>query len=435
MSRHFLSIKILIIFFFPIILFSSLLANNVTISGRVNNSEGNPLKKVNVTIRNLKDEIFMETTTNRKGQFRFEDLKPRFYYLVASDLGYGSKRIKINPRKKKNSDLDLVFELNGKDQAVECYLYNSSPPTLKDPILQIKKINVKSRAEYISLSWKDIKQAKLYTLYENGEKIYSGEEARYEKKVTPGIEYCYTLKASSDFGIEGDLSSPTCASAKTKIPRNIKIDTYQNSLSLIWSYVNGAVAYNIFRDDKKIATINDTVFQDINLEYDKEYYYKITAVDGLNKESDFSIELKALTHQLVEAPILSSIDNKKNITLIWNNIEGAEYYNIYRDGILIKKEKGNSFIDKVKRGQQYCYQVSCVDQYQIESDKSNQYCKKLFLKPPTGLVADADVNSMNLSWDPEEDASYYMIYEKLSGDEYKYIGESTTSYYRVKSLD
>ena len=79
MSRHFLSIKILIIFFFPIILFSSLLANNVTISGRVNNSEGNPLKKVNVTIRNLKDEIFMETTTNRKGQFRFEDLKPRFY--------------------------------------------------------------------------------------------------------------------------------------------------------------------------------------------------------------------------------------------------------------------------------------------------------------------------------------------------------------------
>ena len=109
---------------------------------------------------------------------------------------------------------------------------------------------------------------------------------------------------------------------------------------------------------------------------------------------------------MIEAPILSSIDNKKNITLIWNDIKGAEYYNIYRDGILIKAENGNSFIDKVKRGQKYCYQVSCVDQYQIESDKSNQYCKKLFLEPPTGLVADADVNSINLSWDPEEDVSY-----------------------------
>ena len=125
----------------------------------------------------------------------------------------------------------------------------------------------------------------------------------------------------------------------------------------------------------------------------------------------------------------------KNITLIWNDIEGAEYYNVYRDGILIKAENGNSFIDKVKRGQKYCYQVSCVDQYQIESDKSNQYCKKLFLEPPTGLVADADVNSINLSWDPKEDVSYYMVYEKVSGDEYKYIGESTNSYYKVKSLD
>ena len=67
MSRHFLSIKILIIFFLPIVLSSSLIANNVTIAGRVSNPEGNPLKKVNVTIRNLKDEIFMETKTNRKG--------------------------------------------------------------------------------------------------------------------------------------------------------------------------------------------------------------------------------------------------------------------------------------------------------------------------------------------------------------------------------
>ena len=51
------------------------------------------------------------------------------------------------------------------------------------------------------------------------------------------------------------------------------------------------------------------------------------------------------------------------------------------------------------------------------------------------MVADADINSMNLSWDPDEDASYFMIYEKVSSDEYKYIGESTSSYYKVKSLD
>ena len=329
MSRHFLSIKILVIFFSPIVFFCPLIANNVTISGTVNNPDGSPIKRVNVTIRNLKDEIFMETTTNRKGQFKFVGIKPRFYYLVASDLGYGSKRIKINPRKNKNNDVNLIFELNGSEQVVECYLFSNSPPTIEDPILRIKKINAKSTAEKISLSWKDISQAKSYILYENGEEIYSGEEARFEKDVTPGIEYCFTVKASGDFGLKGALSNPSCVSARTKIPRNIKIETYKNALSFIWSYVNGAVSYNIFRDNKKIASVNDTTFQDKNLEYDKEYYYKITAVDGLNKESDFSIELKALTHQLIETPILSSIENQKNITLIWNDIEGAEYYNIY----------------------------------------------------------------------------------------------------------
>ena len=67
--------------------------------------------------------------------------------------------------------------------------------------------------------------------------------------------------------------------------------------------------------------------------------------------------------------------------------------------MLLATETGNSFTDKVKRGQKYCYEVSCIDQYMIESDRSNQHCKKLLLNPPNGLIADADVNSMILSWD------------------------------------
>ena len=419
----------------PILLFSSVYGKNVTISGIVNNPEGEPIKKVNVTIRNLKDEIFMETTTNRKGQFKFEDVKPRFYYLLANDLGYGSKRIKINPRKNKNQDIDLILELNGREQKVECYLFSNKPPTLYDPILGIKKLDAKSTAGKISLSWKDIKQAKLYTLYENEVEIYSGENPRFEKEVTPGIEFCYTVKASSDFELEGQISSPVCVSARTQIPRNIKIDAYKNTLSFNWSYVKGALAYNIYRDEEKIAAVNDTSFQDVNLAFDKEYYYKISAIDALNKESDFSIELKAATHKLIEPPILSSIDSKKNITLIWNDVDGSKFYNIYRDGVFRATAEGNSFIDKVKRGQKYCYEISCVDQYDIESDKSNKHCKKLLLDSPKGLTADADVNSMKLSWDSVQDAAYYMIYEKVSSDEYKYIGESTIPTYKVKSLD
>ena len=415
--------------------FSLLLGKNVVVSGLIINPEGEPLKKVNVSIRSLKDEIFMETQTNRKGQFKFNGIKPRFYYLVAEDIGYGSKRVKLNPRKNKNNDIHITLELNGDSQMVECYLYNNNPPTIKDPILSIKHIKLKTTPEHIYISWKDIKQAKLYKLFEDGKEIYSGTEPRYEKKVIPGIEYCYAIKALGEFGLEGEMSKLKCSSARTNIPRDIKIKVFKNTLSFNWSYVNGALAYNVYRDDEKISSVNDTTFQDLNLEFDKEYFYKITAVDALNKQSDFSIELKARTHKFIEPPILSSMESKKNITLIWNDVEDSEYYNIYRDGLLLASEKGNSFVDKVKRGKKYCYEVSCIDKYKIESNKSNLFCKKLLLESPKGLVANADVNSMNLSWDQVKDVSYYMIYEKLSNQDYKYIGESTKSYFKVKSLD
>ena len=86
------------------------------------------------------------------------------------------------------------------------------------------------------------------------------------------------------------------------------------------------MAYNIYRDEEKIAAVNDTSFQDANLAFDTEYYYKISAIDALNKESDFSIELKATTHKFIDPPILSSIDSKKNITLIWNDVDGSKFY-------------------------------------------------------------------------------------------------------------
>ena len=72
MSRHFLSIIILIIVL-PILLFSSLYGKNVTISGIVNNPEGEPIKKVNVTIRNLKDEgdLYREKVRNNKVAFQY----------------------------------------------------------------------------------------------------------------------------------------------------------------------------------------------------------------------------------------------------------------------------------------------------------------------------------------------------------------------------
>ena len=155
-----------------ILVYASLFSQNITITGKVINPADKPVKKAIVNLLNLKDEIVMEDITNRKGEFELEDDEPKFYYLVVDLEGDGSKRIKLNPRKNQNNDLDHVIYLNGEYQPVECFLFGDDPPTTFDPILNVKELEIKTSPAQISMSWNDIRQAKLYTLYENGKKIY-----------------------------------------------------------------------------------------------------------------------------------------------------------------------------------------------------------------------------------------------------------------------
>ena len=414
---------------------TSLFSQNVTITGKVMNPAGKPVKKAIVTLLNLKDEIIMEDITNRKGEFELKEVEPKFYYLVVDHEGDGSKRIKLNPRKNENNDLDLVLNLNGQDQLVECFLFGDDPPTSFDPILNLKDLEIKTTPGHISISWRDIKQAKLYTLFENGKKIYVGEDTRFEKDIPPGLEYCYTIQASGNYGLNGELSTSSCASAPTQSPRDIKIDVYKNDLSLVWGEVEGAVGYLIYRDNEKIGEVNTTSLKDIDLEFGKDYYYKISALDALNIESQTSTELKAKTHEFVDVPILSSMNSKTNITLIWNEVDGAISYNIFRNGENISNSSITSFTDAMPPGKEYCYQISCIDQYDIEGDLSVQHCTKVPLSPPLGLEANAGVSSMNLYWDEVIGADSYMIYEKLGQDSITYVGESRSTQFTVNSLD
>ena len=433
MRKHLVSRIITTSLFF--ILGAVLNAANITISGTVTNPLDKPVKKAKVTLRNLKDEVLIEEFTNRKGKFTLEEVEPKFYYLVIDHEEDGSKRIKINPRKNQNNDLELSFSLTGSEQPVDCYLFSDAPPTSFDPVLKVRGVKVETSAEHVVINWRDIKQAKLFTLFENNIKIYAGEETRFEKDIEPGMEFCYTLKSFGDHGLEGDLSDPACASAPTTSPRDIKIDVFKNNLTFSWTEVNGARSYNIFRDDVNIGNVMSASFKDVDLEFGKDHYYKISAIDALNTESQPSVEIKSTTHEFVASPILSSMNNDSRITLIWNEVKSAITYNIYRDGLNISFAEAFSFTDPMPPGNEYCYEITSVDQYDIESGRSNTHCTKVPLSAPTGFRADGDVTSMHLNWDEVTGANFYKIYEKIDQDSLRFIQKVKSTQYTVRSLD
>ena len=426
--------KGIIFFIFPPFI-SIVFPQNVSITGTIKNPADKPVKNALITIRNLKDEILYEETSNRKGFFKFEEIEPKFYYLFIHHEIEGTKRIKLNPKKSKNRSVNFLFQLNGKDQPVECYLYNDDLPTYNDPILKVRDIKPISSPGNLKISWKDIKQAKLYTLYENGEKIYVGEESRFEKDVFPGTELCYEIKASGYHGLEGLTSEPICISAPTESPRDIKTEIYKQIINVIWGSVVGAVSYDLYVNDKKVGNYKDTTAVLKSLAFNTEYYLKIIAIDRLSNESKSSIEIKTKTHDFVPAPILSSMSKSKKITLIWNQIDNVEKYNIYRESIKISSSNQTSFTDSVLPGKRHCYTVTCIDEHNIESDRSNIHCTKINLQPPKGIIADADVASMHLNWNEVVGADLYKIYEKINQDSIVYIGNTNSTQFTVKPLD
>ena len=261
---------------------ASVFADPVTISGTVNNPAGNPVKKAIVTLRNMKDDVLMEEKTSRKGKFIFKEVEPNFYYLVIEHEGDGSKRIKINPRKTRNADLELSLELTSENEPTMCYLFSDDNPTDFDPILNVKDLNVQSSTEQIIITWRDTKQAQSFILFENDIEIYRGEETRFEKNEFPGKEFCYSIQALGAFGLIGERSDIYCASVKMTIPGDMQIDVSKNTLSLNWASVNGALSYAIYRNDEKIINTDKTNFMDSDLDYGTEYFYKITALDALD---------------------------------------------------------------------------------------------------------------------------------------------------------
>jgi hypothetical protein len=81
--------------------------STTTINGKLIDIESNntPLVYASVVVK----ETGIETLTNEKGLFKFEDLQAGSYTLVYSFTGYETKEIKIEVESGKTNSIDLAL--------------------------------------------------------------------------------------------------------------------------------------------------------------------------------------------------------------------------------------------------------------------------------------------------------------------------------------
>lgn len=215
--------------------------------------------------------------------------------------------------------------------------------------------------------------------------------------------------------------------------------------------------FNIYRSDTTPVALTETnriasnlqdrvrSYTDGDVEYDKTYYYVVTAV---NIETTNGLESKPSSpksgHSYFEGPSNLTAGNEDGpIRLNWMAASGAVgeiTYNIYRDKqatvgnptkiidgatyYLIKTGVANTtYLDeKTSHGTSYCYRVTAIDgSDRLESLPANEepcpISEYLIIPIPTGLGATCANRGINLTWNQENTlptVSYtYKVYRSL----------------------
>ncbi|MFT3751101.1 MAG: TonB-dependent receptor [Agriterribacter sp.] len=104
------------------------------ISGTIFNEEGKPLTKASVSLLLAKDSsVQNSTTTDELGKFRFTEIKPGSYLVIATAVGY-------------NAGYTSSFDFNGTDQNLPTLILGKTSTVLSNVVITSKRPPVEVKA-------------------------------------------------------------------------------------------------------------------------------------------------------------------------------------------------------------------------------------------------------------------------------------------------
>lgn len=316
------------------------------------------------------------------------------------------------------------------------------------------------------ISWSKVPAAGTYEVYRsedgvngNYKLIYSGDAVEFaDKDAKYGKTYYYKVKAVSITGAESEFSNTIAYSCDLFKPVLEKIELNDSNQPVLkWNKVEGAEQYKVYRAESadgeytEIAVSEDITYTDSKAKAGTAYYYKVASTaDGTEAMSDSVSIICPLDEPVIEKAELN--DNGYS-DLIWNKVEGALKYKIYRadnqdsEYVEIAATEKTTYTDKdVEAGNIYFYKVEAVG-YDASAES-----KPVSVACPVGIpVVESALNENGkpvLKWSDASGAVKYEIYRaygeddkytkiaEVSVNEYTDVNaeEATAYYYKVRAI-
>ena len=233
----------------------------------------------------------------------------------------------------------------------------------------------------VKLTWDKIEGAKEYKIYRRVGK--SGDYKSYktvstnkftDTDNTAGTVYYYKVTAVHSNSNANSAQSAgvgqTCKLARPVIEETN--DTSTGKVKLTWDKIEGAKEYKIYRrvgktgDYAYYKTTTSNSYTDKSTTAGTAYYYKVTAIHSNSSANSAQSAGVGQTCKLARPDVTISLSSG-NPKLTWDEIEGAEKYEVYRStsksGTYTKVKSTTSlkFTDKdVTEGKTYYYKVKAI---------------------------------------------------------------------------
>ncbi len=161
-------------------------------------------------------------------------------------------------------------------------------------------------ASSVSLTWNGQANTVSYNVYRDGVFVGNSSNASFEEnELKEQTTYRYEIEAVGQNGLISKrtaFSVTTAAQSNTEKPTAPKhlhsMGTTSSSVSLMWgrsSHTQGIKQYDIYRDGKRIASTDSTVYDDTDLSANTTYQYTVKAISHSNEVSDASNTLTITT--------------------------------------------------------------------------------------------------------------------------------------------
>ena len=237
------------------------------------------------------------------------------------------------------------------------------------------------------------------------------------KKIVPN-KYTLNIYGTGGYALsqEIDLRSSSKTNLAPFLPGinapQLTVKSEKEKIIITWDPTDGAAEYIVYKDNKEITRTTKPSYEE-KVPGGKSFGYNVVAIDNNGEKSSRS--LTEYGKALLGSPKKIRAKARKNtVTILWDPVEHASGYNIYRDDDLINSTTETEYTDyKLKYNEDYSYMVVSTDHHQEEGPKSTSQSIKTHkeIKKVKKIKAEAGESIVNLEWTKHELAVKYRIYQ------------------------